>query len=288
MTTVTINNNYTFSDYKGPISLDEEATYIGIPQDKPSNQQKFKKYNSLNNTDRIKLLAIVIFKTLLTIGIYLFSSYGRSQWKEAVFNKKDVVFCAETTLPAILYKVTVSNRELQSFVNQPTLLTNLSFYQQVASLPEMQSSRTYVATTPKAKKAPKVESLNLSFKKLKTVAHTIGDQPHLKTIDLGFNELVELPDSIGNLLLLEKLTLCNNKLKTLPDTMGLLSKMKLLKLAYNEFTTIPECLYRLPATCTVFLESNPLSVDTIKDMYIRSSAPDYKGPVFIITQSKTV
>ena len=75
--------------------------------------------------------------------------------------------------------------------------------------------------------------LNLNYKGVSYIPHSIDMLTNLKKLDLRHNNLTYLPDSIGNLRNLEKLWLEANSLTSIPHSIGNLTNLKELDLRWN-------------------------------------------------------
>jgi hypothetical protein len=64
--------------------------------------------------------------------------------------------------------------------------------------------------------------------------------------------------------------------------------LEYLDLSNNQLTTIPECLFRLPTTCRISLEGNPLSLEEINRIRSRTNQLDYRGPQFLFSLYESI
>lgn len=125
-----------------------------------------------------------------------------------------------------------------------------------------------------------LENLWLSQNQIAAVPETIGNLTQLHDLNLHMNKIEQIPASIGKLRSLKGFWLNHNRLASLPDTMRDLNNLIYLDLSSNLFSNIPETLLRLPESCEVNFEFNPVPVDILAAFHAHINSPDYQGPEF--------
>ncbi|TFF96921.1 MAG: hypothetical protein EU547_05770 [Promethearchaeota archaeon] len=134
----------------------------------------------------------------------------------------------------------------KSFGNFKTLETlNLS-YNKIKDLPESLSNLT------------SLKELNLGYNNLKTLSESLGNLSSLQELKLYNNEIERISQIIGNLDLLKILWLQYNKLEELPENIGNLSLLEVFDLRYNNLKNIPQTIGKLTALRQLELRSNDL------------------------------
>lgn len=174
-----------------------------------------------------------------------------------------------------LGELDLSNNRLPSI---PSFLCNLSNieqlwlgHNQLESLPENFGDLS------------KLTSLGLNSNRFQSIPNSICEFLNLQWLMLSHNQLESLPEEIGNLSELEHLDVSFNGLRSLPASIGRLSKLRRLDLDNNQLESIPECLFQLSSNCTVNLERNNLSLETVEQLRSTTRDPNYRGPRFLVS-----
>ncbi len=129
---------------------------------------------------------------------------------------------------------------------------------------------------------PRVYDLNLMNNRLKCLPSNLPSD--IEGIMVRSNQLKDLPNSLPSRLGI--LLAASNRLVTLPNQWP--TNLRTLELSGNHLVDIsPEAidaLARLPRSCTVDLDFNPLSPETIERFVQLQNSPGYQGPSIIINR----
>ena len=105
----------------------------------------------------------------------------------------------------------------------------------------------------------RLNELDLSENKLKTLPEELYLLKNLRMLNLGQNRLKALPEQMGKLQALERLYLNGNDLSELPKAIGKLKNLKVLNLSSNSsLQELPNELLKLSRFCEVNIEGTHL------------------------------
>lgn len=255
----------TFYSNNKPFLINSEPESYYTYVDRSSDGKKY--YYRIENSQiplvkRISKLVLVLLKTIFTGGInFYFSDYTRSQWREFLENKREIILLKQEPFDPLTLPIGFSQESLRTFLIQ-TLRNSIIFQDNYYQL-------------------------HIREQHLQAFPEDLDQLSHLQILFLWNTNLSSLPETIGRLSNLESFFLAGNQLHTLPDSIAQLSNLRMLNLYNNRFQTIPDCLYRLPQTCVVVLQQNPLNREAIEQAKARMQALDYQGPQFCFSESQS-
>ena len=148
----------------------------------------------------------------------------------------------------------------------------------------------------------RMESLQLSDTKLKTIPKSIANIADLKDLRLSDCRLETVPETLGEMKCLVYLSMENNRLKELPERLGRCRRLRVLKVGRNRLKSIPGSLARNRLLAVVAsnnpfdevnkddLPNNPLSLRHIASNAVIDEALRVRGrdvPATVMTDLRS-
>jgi hypothetical protein len=229
-------------------------------------------YYELSNSrfsikDRIHKAINLLFKYLTSPFIFFKDPNNSSLWREIINNRKEIVIIRN--FPKNVHLYSIPSGSPKSFSKRVTNQINLSNF--------CRNHSSFLSVLDKHNMEIRENSNSLNSKYI--ISHDENKPIHShpfnnEELEIIFEHLRSFPEPFS-------LFLTGKKIQTLPENLGNLTNLVKLYLNNNLLQDIPTCFYRLPKSCTIYLEKNPLNLQAIELTQATEQAENYQGPHFI-------